>query len=119
MEPDDLSRAQAFLLRNDLWGTRMEPFPGGIAVFAPELPLRHDSNYLLVPSLSAAMTATTLAAEAERIQSAAGLGHRCVLLWEGTVAERLVEGFSSLGWSAHRGAVMALRRPPHRAARAS
>jgi ribosomal protein S18 acetylase RimI-like enzyme len=114
MAAEDLARAHAFLLRNDLLGTRTEPFRYGTAVFAAEFPLRHDSNYLLVPRVPRELGAAALAAEAERLQGGAGLGHRCILLWDGAAAERLVPELAAEGYVAHRGVVMAWRRTPHR-----
>jgi ribosomal protein S18 acetylase RimI-like enzyme len=112
--PDDLARAFDFIRRADMVGSRAEPFRWGTAVFAPELPLRHDSNYLLADRLSADADAGALAAEAERVQGAAGLLHRCVMLRDAAAGERLAPGFAALGWSAFRGLVMAHRRPPER-----
>ncbi|HEU5212044.1 MAG TPA: hypothetical protein VFU10_04685 [Gaiellaceae bacterium] len=43
---DDLARAFTFMRRADIRGAHERPFRYGTAVFTPELPLRHDSNYL-------------------------------------------------------------------------
>ncbi len=112
--PDDLARAFAFIARADMAGTRTEPFRWGTAVFMPEFPLRHDSNYLLVEALPQGVDAAALAAEADRIQGAAGLGHRCTLLRNAEAGERLAAAFDALGWKPFRGVIMALRRPPER-----
>lgn len=109
--PDDLARAFAFVLRADMAGTRLRPFRWGTAVSMPECPLRHDSNYLLVEGAPEGMEAAALAAEAERIQGAEGLGHRSVMLRDAAAGERLAPGFAALGWEAYRGVVMAHRGP--------
>jgi ribosomal protein S18 acetylase RimI-like enzyme len=111
---DDLARIHDFLLKNDLLGERVEPFRWGQAVFDPRFPKRHDSNYVRVVHLPDDVDAPTLAAETERVQGAAGLGHRCILVLEGERAERLVPGFATLGWSHHCGIVMLQRRPVDR-----
>jgi len=108
----DLSRAFDFILRADMAGTRTEPFRFGTAVSMPECPLRHDSNYLLVEGDAPDLDAAALAAEADRIQGAAGLRHRCVMFRDAAAGERCAPGFEALGWSAFRGLVMAQRRPP-------
>jgi ribosomal protein S18 acetylase RimI-like enzyme len=110
----DLDRAYEFLLEADMVGTRREPFRWGTAVFAPEVPLRHDSNYLLVTRFAPDLDAPGLAGEAERLQGAAGLAYRFVMVRDGAGAERLVPGFTALGWTTTRGVVMAQRRPPDR-----
>jgi GNAT superfamily N-acetyltransferase len=106
----DLPRAFDFILRADMAGTRTEPFRFGTAVSMPECPRRHDSNYLLV--LAPVPEAAALAAEADRIQGAAGLRHRCAFFRDAAEGERLAPEFEALGWSVFRGLVMALRRPP-------
>jgi len=110
----DLARAFDFVLRADMAGTRVEPFPAGLSVRMPERPLRQDSNYLLASHLRDGVGAEDLAAEADRVQGAAGLAHRCVMLRDPAAGERLAPGFEALGWTVHRGVVMAQRRPPER-----
>ena len=112
--PLDLARAFAFIARADMAGTRTEPFRWGTAVFMPEFPLRHDSNYLLVESPPPGVDAAALAAEADRIQGAAGLRHRSAMFRDAGEGERLAPGFGALGWKPFRGVVMAHRRPPER-----
>jgi ribosomal protein S18 acetylase RimI-like enzyme len=114
--PDpDLARALDFVLRADMAGTANEPFRWGLSVRMPELPLRQDSNYLLVTDAPAGVSAADLAAEADRVQGAAGLRHRCLMLRDGAEGERLAPGFEALGWTVSRGVVMVQRRPPERA----
>jgi ribosomal protein S18 acetylase RimI-like enzyme len=110
--PGDFDRAMEFVLRADMAGTRVEPFRWGTVVSMPEFPLRLDSNYLRVERAPADATAAVLAAEADRIQGALGLGQRCLLVPDAVRGEALAPGFEALGWKVHRGVVMALRRPP-------
>jgi ribosomal protein S18 acetylase RimI-like enzyme len=111
---DDLARAFDFVRRADMVGSREEPCRWGTAVFAPELPLRHDSNYLLADRLTEDADAGALAREADRLQGPAGLGHRCVMLHDAGAGERLAPGFEALGWKTFRGVLMAHRRSPER-----
>ena len=113
MSPD-VARAFAAMRRTEMRGTREQPFRFGTAVLTPELPLRHDSNFLYADRLSPDATAEQLAAEADRVLGGAGYGHR-VITCPGDEAERLVDGFRALGWNVDRHLVMVLRRPPERA----
>ena len=113
MDPD-LARAFDFILRADMAGTRNEPFRWGLSVRMPELPLRQDSNYLLATDLPPGIDSAGLAAEADRVQGAAGIRHRCVMLRDAAAGERLAPGFEALGWTVSRGVVMAQRRPSTR-----
>ena len=110
MARSDFERAFEFMLRGDLAGTRKEPWRFGAAVFTPELPLRHDSNYLV---LEREGDPAELAAEAERAQAA--LGHRLILVPDAALGERLAPAFERLGWETQRFVVMAHRRAPERA----
>ena len=115
-DPDpDLARVFDFILRADMAGTANEPFRWGLFVRMPEMPLRQDSNYLLVTDAPAGVSAADLAAEADRVQGAAGLRHRCLMLRDAAEGERLAPGFEALGWTVSRGVVMVQRRPPERA----
>ena len=88
-------------------GTSEEPSRYGTVVRSDEVPLRQDSNYLIVDTSEAA--ATELAAEVERLRL------RAVFVRDPQTGERLAGEFSTLGWHVHRGVLMALRRPPERA----
>src|SRR2546430_2134319 len=103
----DVERAGAFMRRGGIRGTREEPWQFGTAVFTPELPLRHDSNYLL---LERDGSVAEIAATAERAQ--AGLSHRVILVPSERAARRLEAGFRQFGWEVRRFLVMVLRRPP-------
>jgi ribosomal protein S18 acetylase RimI-like enzyme len=91
-------------------GTEHRPTPLGPLVLTPELPLRWDSNYLLVEH--AADTATILA-ESDRAFAAAGVGHRKLSVHDESIGARL---FADLApeWLRQRLLVMALRRPAER-----
>jgi ribosomal protein S18 acetylase RimI-like enzyme len=110
----DFDRAFDFMTRADMSGSRVEPFRFGTAVFTPELPLRHDSNYLLVETLPVDVSAADLVEEAERVQGAAGLEHRLLLFRDADLGERFAPHLVSLGWRRDRHVVMAQRRQPER-----
>jgi ribosomal protein S18 acetylase RimI-like enzyme len=107
---DEVDRAFAFMRRGDIAGTREEPWRFGTAVFTPEVPLRHDSNYLFVER--PAESAAELATEAERVQSQ--LSHRVVLVPSSGLGANLRPGFEKLGWRAEHSVVMVHRRAPER-----
>ena len=110
----ELERALDFLALADHGSTREEPFAYGTAMFDERVPRRWDSNYLLVEELPTKVGAAELAAEAERIQGAAGLNHRKLELRDETAGARLEPQFRELGWSVNRHVVMALHREPDR-----
>ena len=110
----ELERAFDFLARGDMAGSRREPFRFGTAVFTPERPLRHDSNYLLVESFPDSLPAAELVAEAERVQGAAGLEHRLLFFRDAALGERLAPQLVNLGWRLDRHELMAHRRSSER-----
>jgi ribosomal protein S18 acetylase RimI-like enzyme len=107
---DDLRRAYALVAAGDMGGSRTQTSRFGVAVFDERLPRRYDSNYLLVDELPEAVPADDLAEEASRLDRPA------VMVRGQRTGERLVPRFQALGWTIHRGLVMAHRRPPERAA---
>jgi hypothetical protein len=107
---DDLRRAFEFLAAGDMGGTRRAPSRFGLAIADEALPLRHDSNYLLVDELPDAVEADELAEEARRLDRPA------VMVRGRRTGERLAPGIARLGWRLHRGLVMVHRRPPAKAA---
>ncbi len=111
-DADAYERAFRFMRRGDIAGSQAEGFAYGIAVFTPELPLRHDSNYLLVEREA---TADELAAEADRLLGERRLEHRTLVVPDQALGERLAPRFDELGWSGRRFLVMAQRREPERA----
>lgn len=104
----DLRRAYEVIARGDMRGARTEVSRLGLGVFDDELPLRYDSNYLLVDELPGAVSAEDLVEEAARLDRPA------IMVRDERTGERLVPGFEQLGWRIHRGLVMAHRRPPER-----
>jgi ribosomal protein S18 acetylase RimI-like enzyme len=108
----ELERALRFLALADHGGTREEPFAFGTAMFDERLPRRWDSNYLLVERLPAGVGAAELAAEADRLQGAAGLSHRKLELRDENAGARLEPEFRALGWTVNRHVLMALHREP-------
>src|SRR6266480_283061 len=103
----EVDRAFAFMRRGDMRGTCEEPWRFGTAVFAPEIPLRHDSNYVL---LECDGPVDEIMAAAETAQS--HLTHRMIVVPDEGLGERLEPAFRDQGWEVHRGLVMVLRRPP-------
>ena len=64
----------------DRCAERREPFEFGTAVFRPDLSRVYDENFLRVERGFDVVTAAGLVADADRLQGAAGLGHRKVVL---------------------------------------
>jgi GNAT superfamily N-acetyltransferase len=110
----ELERALGFLALADHGGTREEPFRYGTALFDDRLPLRWDSNYLLVERVPQGVGAQELAEEAERIQGPAGLRHRKLEVRDEPGGARLELQFRRLGWTVSRNVLMALHREPDR-----
>jgi GNAT superfamily N-acetyltransferase len=108
---DDLERLQRFECEVDLAGTQTVDSPLGVGVLTPELPRRHDSNYLLLERAGSAHEAI---AEADRILGGAGRAHRVILTFDEELAERLVPQFKALGWTINRHVCMVQRRPPEK-----
>jgi ribosomal protein S18 acetylase RimI-like enzyme len=75
----------------------------------------HDLNFLRAEEPGDA-TAEELAAEAERVQGAAGIGHRRVNVRGEEQRERLEPQFVHLGWEPQRFVLMVQRRGPDRPA---
>ena len=112
----ELARALAFeeMLR-ERSVDRIQPLPYGHAVFTPSLPKVWDLNNLRVER-SAGVTAQELAEDAERLQGAAGLAHRRVVILDETFDDTLAEDFRSFGWRGERFLYMVRHRPPEREA---
>jgi GNAT superfamily N-acetyltransferase len=86
--------------------SRREPFAHGFAAFTPAHPTKWDLNVLAVDD-AAAVSATELIAEAERLQAPAGLRHRKVVMQHG--GDELAGDFAADGWTVEEIVVMALR----------
>lgn len=107
---DDLRRAFALIAAGDMGGTRTAASTFGVAVYDEQLPLRYDSNYLLVDALPESVTADDVATEAK------SLGRPAIMVRDQRTGRRLLPRFEQLGWRVHRGLVMAHRRAAERAA---
>lgn len=94
-------------------GTENVPSRLGFGVLTPELPLRHDSNFLFVEH---AVDAAEAVAEADRILGEAGYDHRVIVAFDDEVGESLRPQFDALGWRTMSHIFMAQRRPPEKAA---
>jgi ribosomal protein S18 acetylase RimI-like enzyme len=84
---------------------RLEPTPYGPVVVHTRLRLVRDLNFLRAEEPGEA-TADELAAEAERVQGAAGIGHRRVNVRGEEQRERLEPRFAALGWKPERFVLM-------------
>jgi len=94
---EDLRRAFALIATGDMGGARTEASRFGLAVFDERLPLRYDSNYLLVDELPETVSADDLVQEARRLDRPA------VMVRDGRTGERLAPRFEASGWTIHRG----------------
>jgi spore maturation protein CgeE len=112
----ELQRALEFMRRtNERRARRREPYPWGELLVDDELPTVWDANLAIVDRWDGG--AAALAREIDRVQAAAGFGHRKLNVYDQELGARLHPGFAELGWQfVNRYAVMALRRPPDRAA---
>src|SRR5438876_7054312 len=106
----DLRRAFEFMARADMGGTRSEPTAFGTAVYDDDIPLRYDSNYLLLDELPESVPATEISFHAR------SLDRHEVMVRDESTGERLAPGLERMGWKIHRGLVMAHRREPERLA---
>lgn len=105
--------ARAFAERRS---ERSEPFRWGTALFVDRLPRVWDLNVLRVDHLPRTLAARRLASEADRLQGAAGLAHRKVVIDDEDAGARVAPGFATLGWTSQPLLVMVHRggqeRPP-------
>jgi len=111
----DLDRALAFARRlARRVARRVEELPFGFAVFDPELPEVWDLNFVWVDDLSPGDGAPALVHAADRVQGAAGLEHRRIVVAREDSARHLAEGFADLGWERTTHVVMSHRHAPDR-----
>jgi ribosomal protein S18 acetylase RimI-like enzyme len=110
---DELARVHRFEREIELAGTETIASPLGVGVLTPELPLRHDSNYLLLERASSAQEAI---GEADRILGGAGRTHRVIVTFDEELAGRLVPQFQALGWQINRHVWMVQQREPEKRA---
>jgi predicted GNAT family acetyltransferase len=112
----EFERAFAFMDRIDeRTAERLEPTPYGPVLVHTRLNRVHDLNFLRAEEPGDA-SAEELAAEAERVQGAAGIGHRRVNVRDEAQRERLKPAFVRLGWEPQRFVLMVQRRGPDRLA---
>ena len=112
----EFERAFAFMDRLDeRTAERLEPTPYGPVLVHSRLNRVHDLNFLRAEEPGDA-SAEELAAEAERVQVAAGIGHRRVNVRGEEQRERLEPQFVRLGWEPQRFVLMVQRREPDRPA---
>ena len=114
---DEFERAFALMDRLDeRTAERLEPTPLRAGSGRTRgLNRVHDLNFLRAEEPGDA-TAEELAAEAERVQGAAGIGHRRVNIRGEEQRERLEPQFVRLGWEPQRFVLMVQRREPDRPA---
>src|SRR5947207_17560 len=112
----EFSRAFGLMDRLDeLTAERLEPTPFGPVIVHSRLNRVHDLNFLRAEQPSGA-SAEELAAEAERVQGAAGIAHRRVNVRDEAQRERLEPQFAVMGWEPQRFVLMVQRREPDRPA---
>lgn len=92
---------------------RCEPLSGGAAFFTPSLPQVWDLNFIRLERVDGS-PAAALADLADRVQGAAGLGHRRLVIPDDEEGERLSPGLVGLGWKAARDLTMVAGPPPDR-----
>jgi ribosomal protein S18 acetylase RimI-like enzyme len=109
---DDLARIHRFEREVEMAGTKTVSSPLGVGVLTPELPRRHDSNYVF---LERAGTAYEAMAEADRILGGAGANHRVIVTFDEELGRRLEPAFLGAGWGRQRHVFMAHRREPTKA----
>jgi ribosomal protein S18 acetylase RimI-like enzyme len=113
---NEFERAFALMDRMDeRTAERLEPTPFGPVLVHTRLARVHDLNFLRAEEPGDA-TAEELATEADRVQGAAGIGHRRVNVRSEGQRKRLEPQFVQLGWEPQRFVVMVQRREPDRPA---
>jgi len=112
----EFERAFAFQDRiEERTAERLEPTPYGPVLVHTRLNRVHDLNFLRALEPGDA-SAEELAAEANRVQGAAGIGHRRINIRSEEQRERLEPQFVRLGWEPQRFVLMVQRREPDRPA---
>ena len=110
---DELARIHRFEHEIEMAGTRTVPSPIGYGVITPELPLRHDSNYLFIDQ---PVDAREAIAEADRILGAEGYDHRVIVTFDDGIGETLRPQLQALGWRTMRHVFMVQHREPKKEA---
>jgi ribosomal protein S18 acetylase RimI-like enzyme len=116
MAMNEFERAFALMDRIDERTAEwLEPTPFGPVLVQTRLNLVHDLNFLRAEEPGDA-TAEELTGEAERVQGAAGIGHRRVNVRSEAQRKRLEPRFVELGWKPERFVLMVQQRGPDRPA---
>jgi ribosomal protein S18 acetylase RimI-like enzyme len=110
---EELARIHRFEREVEMAGTETVDSPLGVGVLTPELPLRHDSNYLLIER---ARDAAEAIAEADRVLGGAGRDYRVILTFDEGLGARLRPDFDALGWRTQNHIFMVQRRAPEKTA---
>lgn len=100
---DELARAWSFLDRADMSGGRREPFAFGTAIYDDEVPLRLDSNLLLVERP---------ADPQQLLEEARRHSRRMIVFVDPDEGERLAPFFAERGWNVRRQLLMVQLREP-------
>ena len=111
---DALARIHRFEREIEMAGSANVESEFGVGVLEPSLPLRHDSNYLLVERVPLGAGAHEVAAETDRVLGGAGLTHRAAVVFDEVLGKRLEPQFRELGWNVRRHVWMAQQREPDR-----
>lgn len=111
---DALARVKRFEREIEMAGSELVASPYGVGVIEPSLPLRHDSNYVLVERVPLGAGAHEIAAETDRILGGAGLNHRSAVTFDEALGARLEPQFRELGWNVRRHVWMVQTREPDR-----
>src|SRR5436309_246932 len=112
----EFERAFAFMDRiEERTAERLDPTPYGPVLLHTRLNRVHDLNVLRALDADDA-SGEELAAEAERVQGAAGIGYRRVNIRREKLGERLEPQFVRLGWEPQRFVLMVQGRGPDRPA---
>jgi len=106
---DELARVHRFEHEVEMAGTKKVPSPLGFGVITPELPLRHDSNFLFVER---PVDAREAIGEADRILGGEGYDHRVITTFDDAIGEILRPQLNALGWRTMRHVFMVQRREP-------
>lgn len=108
---DELARIHRFEHEIEMAGTKTVPSSIGFGVITPELPLRHDSNYLFIDR---PVDAREALAEADRVLGGEGYDHRVIQTFDTEIGERLRPQLRALGWRTMRHVFMAQHRGPEK-----
>jgi predicted GNAT family acetyltransferase len=110
--PTVLERIDRFISSmEDRAAQHIEPVRGGVALCDDRVPNVYFANQLRLDA-STSITAGEAAAEAERVQGGAALGHRRITVHNEAAGQSLAPGLRALGWEIDRLVVMVQRDPP-------